>query len=137
VRVLRTDLDGTVVLRTDGRSLRWSGWTPEHGWRPIERAAWAPQPGPLHRAAAALHAEDHWARAQRYLAEALASVHAQTIVPLEILLVDGDAQLQGLERRLGGRLSERLSGQLMRVAGAHGGHAGMPAARRLASKTSG
>ena len=69
VRVLRTDLDGTVVLRTDGRSLRWSGWTPEHGWRPIERAAWAPQPGPLHRAAAALHAEDHWARAQRYLAE--------------------------------------------------------------------
>lgn len=69
VRVLRTDLDGTIVLRTDGRSLRWSGWTPEHGWRPIERAAWAPRPTAAHLAAAALQAEDHWARANRYLAE--------------------------------------------------------------------
>lgn len=40
-RVLRTDTDGTVQLRSDGHTLRVRTWAPGQGWSP-----WAPHPPP-------------------------------------------------------------------------------------------
>lgn len=35
-RVLRTDLDGTVELWTDGHAMRLRAWRPQEGWRALE-----------------------------------------------------------------------------------------------------
>lgn len=48
-RVLRTDLDGTLELRSDGRRWRFRSWRPGQGWSPWRAAAARPSPPPRPR----------------------------------------------------------------------------------------